>query len=464
VRGKPFAASRDAMPEQTARPDPDAQRAQQLEALAADELDLLIIGGGITGAALAHLAKQMETPLRVGLVEAGELACGTSSRSSGLLHGGLRYLAQGRFGLVRRLLRGRRELADLAPHLIERSPFLLPLGPATPHAQWVLRNALRVYTALGGPARHPDGGRQVERLDARAAVATEPWLADMKLTEALIYNELVVHDARLVADLAMAAAGAGAITVTHARCEGLTWIRDRVAGAWIRDGGTERITSVRAKVVVNATGPWSDTLSPAVDARLRLSRGTHLLIPAARLPLLHTIVIFSPRDGRALFVAPRGDHLLLGTTEVEHRGSPDEVEPSRDEIRYLLEALVAAFPTAKLGLADVTAAFAGVRPLAMGTTADTGALDRDYVVNWDAPGLLAVRGGKLTLALTGARRALSAIARERHALSLPPLAIPRAGQLSPLVRKTVAGADCTAAAASSSSRLERRNPSPQEAA
>jgi glycerol-3-phosphate dehydrogenase len=456
----------DVMFEQAAEPSSPGQRALQLDALTASEVDLLIIGGGITGTALAHLAMHTEASMQVGLVEAGELACGTSSRSSGLLHGGLRYLAQGRFGLVRRLLRGRRELAELAPHLVHRSPFLLPIGPATPHTPWVLRSALRVYAALGGPLRRIDGRTQVERLDAPTAIATEPLLAGMSLTEALTYDELVVHDARLVVDLARAAAATGAMTVTHARCEGLMWLRNRVVGAWIRDGASERLRRVRAKVVVNATGPWSDTLSPVRGARVRLSRGTHLVISAARLPLAHTIVIFSPRDGRALFAAPRGDHVLVGTTEVEHRGSPDEIEPSRDEIHYLLEALVAAFPAADLRLPDVAAAFAGLRPLVMGATPDPGTLDRGYVVNWDAPGLLAVRGGKLTLALTGARQALSVITRERRRLSLPLLNIPRTGQLRPLSQppQAVAGAGWMERATDPSGRFENRDPRPREVA
>jgi glycerol-3-phosphate dehydrogenase len=222
--------------------------------------------------------------------------------------------------------------------------------------------------------------------------------------------------------------------VTGVACEAIVRGLGRVVGVRARDAETGARLAIRARVVVDATGPWSGRFGRLDgDGRaaspLRLARGTHIVLSAARLPLARTLVLFGPRDGRALFASPRGTGVLVGTTEVEHAGSPAAVAPTREEIAYLLEALDAALPAARLTARDVLSAFAGVRPLAAGAGA-TGALDRGYVVGWDEPGLLAVRGGKLTLALDGARRALLALAAEARAFGLPEIAVPPFGALT----------------------------------
>jgi glycerol-3-phosphate dehydrogenase len=405
-------------------------RDRALAALTSERFDLLIVGGGVTGAALACLATVGPRPLRVALVEASELAAGTSSRSSKLLHGGLRYLARGRVGLVRRLLAGRAELAAFAPDLVSPAPFLLPLGPRTPHAAWTLRAALGLYGALERRERRAPGLASARRLAPAEAAAAEPLAADLVTNGALAYGELAVDDAGLVRALAARAAEAGAHVVTGVVCDGLARRAGRVVGALARDAATGARLDVRARAVIDATGPWSGRLGPAATARaLRLARGTHIVVPAARLPLARTLVFFGPRDGRALFASPRGPAVLVGTTEVEHRGAPEDVAPTRQEIAYLLEALAAAVPEARIGGADVAAAYAGVRSLATGG-GDTGALDRGYVVAWDEPGLLAVRGGKLTLALDGARGALRALGAQAPALGLPEIGALPFGALS----------------------------------
>lgn len=408
-----------------------------------DSFDIVIVGGGITGAALAYLATQARPGLRVALLEAGTLACGTSSRSSRFLHGGLRYLAQGRVGLVQRLLRGRAELASLAPHLVQPAPFLLPLGPGTPHPDWLLRGALALYGALERQAPRAAGITAARRLDAAATCRAEPLLAGVPLTGALAYGELTVNDAALVRALARGAADAAAVVRTHVRCEGLLRDGERVVGVMARDRPAGDLVRLRARVVIDATGPWTgqwhkeSTPKPAVLGRPRLARGTHLVLPASALPLRHTLVFFG-HDRRALFASPRGQYVIVGTTDVDHHGSPDAVIPTSAEVAYLRGALWAALPDAAARCSGVpVSAFAGVRALAApNRTASRGtvtsALDRDYVVSWDRPGLLAVRGGKLTLALDGARSALRAIDHARGPLGLPSLAVPAAGRLSPL--------------------------------
>ena len=406
-------------------------RDQHLAALVSAELDLLIVGGGITGAALAYAAAHTVTGgrrLRVGLVEAADFASGTSSCSSRLLHGGLRYLAQGRLPLVRALLQGRREVARIAPHLVQPTRFLLPLGPRTPHAPWKLRAALRLYRWLEGRSAvgEPPDWLAAWQLRQREPLAVAGGMAN----EALSYGELAVHDARLVVELCLGAAARGAAVVSRVRCQQLLRDGPRVVGAMVADRNNGRRLFVRARVVVNAAGPAADSVAAGPAGPLVLSRGSHLVLPAARLPLDHTVVFFSGRDGRALFASPRGRFVLVGTTEVPHLGPTTAVAPAASELRYLFEAVQGAFPAAGLRPSDVAWAFAGVRPLADPAAGDPEAMDRGYRLAWDAPGLLALRGGKLTLAPAAARSALRAIHRRRGQLGLESLAVPR--QLPPL--------------------------------
>ncbi len=332
---------------------------------------------------------------------------------------------------VRALLNGRAELARLAPHLARPAPFLLPLQG---HA-WKARAGLRLYSAL---AR--DGSLQ--SMDRVAAIAAEPMLDGQPFSRALLYQELATHDARLVVEMALGAAEAGATLLTRVDCvelrddgHGNSEKANGGAGALARLALRDRLTNqrleARAKVVVNATGPWCDGLMGATRARsvdrtarrrpaVRLSRGTHIVLAPRRLPLKHTVVLFSPRDGRALFASPRDGFVLIGTTENEHIGPVGTSAPSAADVDYLLEAAQNTFPGARLRPRDVAATFTGVRPLLRREgMRDPGSLDRGYSVDWDGPRLLTVRGGKLTLALHGARKIMAAIGRRAGALGIP---------------------------------------------
>ena len=421
--------------------------------------DLVIIGGGITGAALAYSAVHARCgtrPLRVALVERRSLGSGTSSRSSGLLHGGLRYLAQGRLSLVRRLLRGRQAFSRLAPHLVQRAPFLLPVAPAvrsaptaarSPHPAWLTELALHLYELcddLRGPGLWLGGLPLATptRLDASVAAQREPLLGEAAAGGAFAYDEVSVEGARLVEELAAGAARAGALVLTGTRCERLELRDGQVRGVWLRSQSEAAARTLgarsclEARVVVDATGPWSgqlERLLGSADGHIRapsmqLSRGTHLVLPTARLPLANTVVFYGA-DGRALFASPRAEGILVGTTEQAHRGSPDEVSATTAEVLYLLSAVAAAFPHAGLRASDIKRTFAGVRPLA-GAGGHLGRLDRGYALDWPLPGLLAMRGGKLTLALAAARQALRSIDQRRDLLGLEAMA-PRPEHLLP---------------------------------
>lgn len=420
--------------------------------------DLIVIGGGITGVSLAFLATLTRPALRVALLESRDLASGTSGRSSRFLHGGLRYLAQGRVGLVRRLLRGRAELAGLVPHLVRPAPFLLPFGPGTPHPPWVLRAALGAYGILERGAPRVAGISRPCALDADEVRRREPLLAGLAPRGALAYGELTVDDAGLVRALAQAARAGGATVRTHAVCDDLARDgRGQVVGVVVHDARGGDPSLLRARVVVDARGPWigrwnrdrgPDNDGPASDVTVRLARGTHLVLPAATLPLSHTVVFFAARDGRPLFASPRGRQVVVGTTDVPHTGTPDHVVPTQGEIDYLIESVVQAWPGVPLPGGTAVTAFAGVRALVMNcdaagdASAGTAALDRDYAIGWQEPGLLAVRGGKLTLGLDGARRALHALRRQRRALGLPRLTVPAVGTLpGPLPAQALAAAE-----------------------
>jgi glycerol-3-phosphate dehydrogenase len=410
--------------------DPTSERAAALRALARERFDLLIVGGGITGAAVALLA--VHAGLRVALVERGDFASGTSSRSSRLLHGGFRYLAQGRFGLVGRLAQARDEMAQLAPHLTQEVPLLIPWGTRGAPGRWSLRLAGAAYGLLAD---------QVDVLNRSALLALEPGLDGAGPDGALLVREVAVHDARLVSALLRQVRAGGGLTLSGVACQAID-AGTSGANVILRDE-TDAEIQVQASVVVNAAGPFCDEVTARtggarVKGAARLSRGTHLAVPHPRLPLTHTTAFFSPRDGRALFAAPRAGFVLIGTTEVElppqqHRDLL--VRPSPAEVAYLLQAASAAFPDARLRQADVAAAFAGVRPLPASRRKDAGAIDRDYVISWDAPRLLTLRGGTLTLALEGARRALTAMRRASSRLGLAPFGVAQAGELPPVGRR-----------------------------
>jgi glycerol-3-phosphate dehydrogenase len=377
--------------------DPLAARAAAFAALGAEPFDLLIVGGGINGAGIARDA--VMRGLRVAVVEQGDFGSGTSSRSSKLIHGGLRYLEQGHVGLVLESVRERERLRRLARHLVRPQRFFVPVYEDGPVGFWKLSAGLWAYDLLAGwwnVHRH-------RMLSASAARDAEPALRSEGLRGAGVYWDCRTDDARLVLETLLSAAREGAVALSYCRVTAFEKEAGRIVGARVLDrlGGAQ--TVARAKVVVNAAGPWVDTVA-ALDGpgpgHLRLTKGVHIVVPRAPIGHRDAMVLNAVRDGRVMFVIPWGEHSLVGTTDTDHHGGPDTppvAEP--DDVAYLLETVNHYFPRAQLGPGDVVSAFAGLRPLvapAPGTTLDPSETSREEEILVSASGLVSIAGGKLT--------------------------------------------------------------------
>jgi glycerol-3-phosphate dehydrogenase len=373
-----------------------AWRSQALEALGREQFDLLVVGGGINGAGVARDA--VLRGLKVAVVEQGDFASGTSSRSSKLIHGGLRYLEQGNLKLVWESTRERERLRRLAPHLVRPMRFLYPLYRGSRMRPWMLNVGLWGYDLLAGirtVKRH--------RMLAPAAVrAVEPALRTEGLRGAGEYWDCWTNDARLVVETMLSAAHEGAVVVSYVHAAGFVKEAGRIVGATLTDrlGGTQ--LTCRARVVVNAAGPWAGKVSE-LDApdgvRLRLTKGAHVIVPRARIGNDAAFVLHARRDRRVMFVIPWGSHALIGTTDTDHQGGPD-VAPrvEADDVAYLLETVNYYCPEARLVPDDIVGAYAGVRPLIAPPEASLSpsAVSREEEIHTSSSGLVSMAGGKLT--------------------------------------------------------------------
>ncbi|MFC1465890.1 MAG: glycerol-3-phosphate dehydrogenase/oxidase [Candidatus Brachytrichaceae bacterium NZ_4S206] len=377
-----------------------AARAEALAALAAERFELIVVGGGITGAGVAREAALRG--LRVALLERDDFAAGTSSRSSRLIHGGVRYLEHGHLGLVFEASRERRRLLALAPHLVRPLAFTWPVYHDARVPRWKLRAGLALYDALAlfrNVRRH-------RGLSVAALLDGEPELARDGLVGGARYWDAATDDTRLTLSTTLAAREAGATIANHAEVVAGITERGVLDGLVVRDTLTDERLDVRAPLVLNCTGPWSDATAaltglPAAHA-VHGAVGAHLLVPRHRVGNRDAITLTSPVDGRVMFVLPAGAHALIGTTERPVTGGPDDVRASGQEVAYLLRSVNARFPYAGLTTDDVISAWAGIRPLAVARTAhagaprDTGSASREHAVVREANGLVSVTGGKLT--------------------------------------------------------------------
>jgi glycerol-3-phosphate dehydrogenase len=406
-------------------------RAAHWRSLAGETWDVLVIGGGITGAAIARDAAGRG--LRAALVDAGDFAQGTSSRSSRLIHGGLRYLETFEFHLVFEASLERRRLLALAPHLVQPLPFLFPLFRGGPVGFRKLQAGMWLYDGLSmfrNIKRHRMmRGEEVLRL--------EPNLRAEGLRGAAIYYDAAVDDARLTLANARGAHEAGAAVVSHAAVVGFLRDGNGVTGVRVRDcaGPGRETVDARARTVINATGPWSDTLrklaDPRATPRLRPTKGVHIVVPNARVGNRHAITFRSPVDGRVMFVLPWREFTYVGTTDTDFAGSPGEVRADAEDVEYLLASANAMFPGARLTEADVVSTWAGVRPLLAPPPGDleglaASATSREHDIWWDRSGLLNIAGGKLTtyrvMAKQAVDRALSELRRQGVECGVSPTA------------------------------------------
>ena len=384
------------------------RRDDALRRLADEDFDVLVIGGGVTGAGVALDAASRG--LRTALVEKGDFASGTSSKSSKMIHGGIRYLQQREFRLVYENLAERQRLLDNAPHLVAPLPFLIPLfgrdGVVSKTVARSYSSALWMYDLTGG-LRIGERHREVDRDEALAHL---PTLNTEHLVAGFLYFDARADDARLtLALLRTAAFEYGAAVVNYAEVTALTTGGDGGAdGATVRPAGEEAEEfRIRAKVVVNATGVWADAiraLDEGADPHaIRPAKGVHITVPAERLPCDIAAVIPVPKDKRSIFVVswPGTDLVYLGTTDTDYKGPLDDPACTPEDVDYLLEA-ANNVTTSHLTRADVTGVWAGLRPLLATPTKGqhvserTADLSRRHTVRMSARGVVTVTGGKLT--------------------------------------------------------------------
>jgi glycerol-3-phosphate dehydrogenase len=381
------------------------RRQQTLDQLQAQSFDVLVVGGGITGAGAALDAATRG--LSVALVEKRDFAAGTSSRSSKLIHGGLRYLEHLELGLVTEALRERGLLLNrLAPHLVKPVPLLVPLT----HQAWeraYLGAGMVLYDSLGGRKSVP-GHRHLTK---HKALRLAPGLRSDALVGAIRYYDCQVDDARHVLTVARTAARHGALLATSARVTGFLREGERVVGAEVVDLESGNKLGIRADQVINATGAWTDELQELVGRgrfRVRPSKGVHLVVPRDRVQADTGLTVRTEKS--VLFVVPWGRHWLIGTTDTDWNLGLDHPAASASDIDYLLEHVNAVLRQ-PLDRSDVEGVYAGLRPLLSGESADTSTLSREHAIAQSVPGLTTIAGGKFTTYRVMAKDAVDAAVR-----------------------------------------------------
>jgi glycerol-3-phosphate dehydrogenase len=369
------------------------------------EFDLIVIGGGITGAGI--LREAARAGLKAVLFEQGDFASGTSSRSSKLVHGGLRYLRNAQVKLTYESVHEREHLLKEGRGLVTPLPFVMANFRGDKIPGWVFGIGLTMYDLLALKWNHaaydPAGLRNLV-----------PQLSSPELVSGFRYFDAQTDDARLVLRVLQEASEDEALALNYVRVESLLKARRRVVGVVVRDvAGVEdgKTTEVRARVVVNATGAWADGLRKHVRGRgrLRILRGSHIFFPLDKLPLTRAVTFLHPSDARPVFILPWEGVTLVGTTDVDHKKVPTtDLRISQAEAEYLMQAVEHAFPDLGLTLADVQSTLAGVRAVVNTGRADPSKESREFVL-WNESGLLTVSGGKLTTFRLMAQTALRAV-------------------------------------------------------
>jgi glycerol-3-phosphate dehydrogenase len=387
-----------------------AERAMALDRMASgEEFDVVVVGAGIVGAGAALDAATRG--LSVAVVEARDFASGTSSRSSKLIHGGLRYLEQFNFDLVREALTERGLLLQrIAPHLVRPVPFLLP----TTHRVWergYFGAGVALYDALAFQMGSTRGVPHHRHLTRRGALKLAPSLRKDSFTGAIQLWDAQVDDARFVMTALRTAAQFGARIASRTQCVGFLREGERVTGLRIRDLESDAVSEVRAKQVVNATGVWTDEIQQLVGGRGRIhvkaSKGIHLVVPKDRIHSATGILLRTEKS--VLFVIPWGRHWIIGTTDTAWDLDLAHPAASRADIDYVLEHVNAVLNT-PLTHDDVEGVYAGLRPLLRGEREETSQLSREHVVAHPVPGLVLVAGGKYTTYRVMAKDAIDAVA------------------------------------------------------
>jgi glycerol-3-phosphate dehydrogenase len=362
-------------------------RPQLIESLISEPLDLLIIGGGIVGSGIARDAAMRG--LRVGLVEQHDFAFGTSSRSSRLLHGGLRYLAQGRLGLVHEASVEKKVVQKIAPHLADPLAFVFPTYSGNRDWKlWQLKIGVKIYDLLCG-GRNLGNSTWMNKAEALKWI---PAIQEKNLNGAVRYYDGFTNDARLVLDTLRSAAKHGALLLNYFKFENAK----QNSNGWEIEA-SDRLNSkkfvIHSRSVVNATGPWAMKV-PHSHVQLRLTKGVHIVLERTKVPVPDAVVMTEGK--RILFAIPWGERTILGTTDTDYTGSLDDVRASANDVHYVLQIANQFFPKAQLTDADVISAWAGLRPLIADPNGKPSDISRSHQIKMPEPNWWDVAGGKLT--------------------------------------------------------------------
>jgi glycerol-3-phosphate dehydrogenase len=384
------------------------QRKENIKKMAQDEFDLVIIGGGITGAGVARDAASRG--LKVALLEAGDFAIGTSSRSSKLIHGGIRYLEQKEFSLVFEALSERQHLFDIAPHLVHPLRFMIPLYKGGRVGMRLMGLGMWLYDVLSlweAPELH-------SRLDTQEVKESFPYLSDENLLGAYAYSDAYMDDDRLVFETMRSAASFGACAVNYVKAVGVEWNEEIVSAVVGEDVLTGKKFSIKAKHVVSTVGPWTDKVG--VDLLktwkkiLRPAKGVHLTFQRERLPLKEAIVMAA--EERIVFGIPRNDMVIIGTTDTDFQSDPSQVRASREDVEYLLQVTNRYFPGARIEEKDIVSVYAGVRPLIDDQSQTESKTSREHLIYVDPRNITFVAGGKYTTYRLMAEQAVDVILKK----------------------------------------------------
>lgn len=384
-------------------------RAQHISRLQSDEFDLLVIGGGITGAGIALDA--VSRGLSVALIEKNDFASGTSSKSTKLIHGGLRYLKQLEFSLVKEVGRERAIIHRNAPHIVIPENMLLPIVEKGSLGKRSTSLGLYVYDRLAGVRKE----ERRKMLTKKSTLNKEPLLRTDILKGGGIYKEYRTDDARLVIEVMKSAVERGALALNYIQADSFIYENEKAVGVNVKDALKGAAFEIRASKIINAAGPWVDELrrlDKSIDKkRLHLTKGVHLVVPYDKLPLKQSIY-FDIEDGRMMFAIPRGKVTYLGTTDTNYKADIDQPNTTQEDAKYLLDAVNYMMPEINLQLEDVVSSWAGLRPLIHEEGKSPSELSRKDEIFRSKSGVVAIAGGKLTGFRKMAQRSVDIVCRE----------------------------------------------------
>ena len=389
-------------------------RKEEVETLSTTFFDLVVIGGGATGCGIALDAASRG--MKVALIEKRDFASGTSSKSTKLIHGGLRYLKQFDIPLVRETGTERAVVHKLAPHLVLPEKMLLPLIKGGTYGKWATSFGLLVYDLLAGVER--DDRRKM--LSKKQALNLEPLLDEDKLKGGGFYAEYRTDDARLTIEMIKRAAQFGAKALNYCEAIDFLYEEEQISGVKCKDTISGKSFSIQAQKVVSAGGPWVDKVRQLNGSlsgkRLHLTKGVHVVVPKEKLPLQHS-EYFDVPDGRMIFAIPRGKVTYIGTTDTTYTGRLDRIVVTKADANYLLEAVNNAFPSIELGIEDLISNWAGLRPLIHEEGKSPSELSRKDEIFLSPSGLISIAGGKLTGYRKMAQRIVDLVSKQLSAES-----------------------------------------------